>query len=281
MIWFASITINLGPTFLSGALAASAGSYGSYGSDPTCPLVRGPYRHYILNALWIGVNAVCVGLTLFHLKKLHRDLTKVSLDLSLTGLLAWLDLVETWVGLRRFTYLLEIECYLSILRDIFVFFWDRFLNLPVGNAFRPVLHRIVLSCELFCLQHCENNVKLLNHKIETKKWNWIKKFLRTGLSNASKSNEKLSSIRSLVLKPKAKNQTPKYRWCHVAPINLFLFFFGLKSFDYFPSAKQALPTYVRVGKLWNRQKSLVCETEFSQLFITPMHHFQERITFTT
>ncbi|XP_061709758.1 uncharacterized protein LOC133519711 isoform X4 [Cydia pomonella] len=76
MIWFASITINLGPTFLSGALAASAGHYGSYGASPSCPLVRGPFRHYVLNALWIGVNAVCVGLTLFHLKKLHRDLTK-------------------------------------------------------------------------------------------------------------------------------------------------------------------------------------------------------------
>ncbi|XP_047986136.1 uncharacterized protein LOC125226253 isoform X5 [Leguminivora glycinivorella] len=76
MIWFASITINLGPTFLSGALAASAGHYGSYGPSPSCPLVRGPFRHYVLNALWIGVNAVCVGLTLFHLKKLHRDLTK-------------------------------------------------------------------------------------------------------------------------------------------------------------------------------------------------------------
>lgn len=77
MIWFASITINLGPTFLSGALAASAGSYSSYGPSPSCPLVRGPFRHYVLNALWIGVNAVCVGLTLFHLRKLHRDLTKV------------------------------------------------------------------------------------------------------------------------------------------------------------------------------------------------------------
>ncbi|XP_038210625.1 uncharacterized protein LOC119831381 [Zerene cesonia] len=80
MIWFASITINLGPTFLSGALAASAGSYGSYGPSPSCPLVRGPFRHYVLNALWIGVNAVCVGLTLFHLKKLHRDLTKANVE---------------------------------------------------------------------------------------------------------------------------------------------------------------------------------------------------------
>ncbi|XP_045493304.1 uncharacterized protein LOC123692585 isoform X2 [Colias croceus] len=80
MIWFASITINLGPTFLSGALAASAGSYSSYGPSPSCPLVRGPFRHYVLNALWIGVNAVCVGLTLFHLKKLHRDLTKANVE---------------------------------------------------------------------------------------------------------------------------------------------------------------------------------------------------------
>ncbi|XP_013177792.1 PREDICTED: uncharacterized protein LOC106125229 [Papilio xuthus] len=80
MIWFASITINLGPTFLSGALAASAGSYGSYGPSPSCPLVRGPFRHYVLNALWIGVNAVCIGLTLFHLRKLHRDLTKANVE---------------------------------------------------------------------------------------------------------------------------------------------------------------------------------------------------------
>ncbi|XP_014363525.2 uncharacterized protein LOC106714914 isoform X1 [Papilio machaon] len=80
MIWFASITINLGPTFLSGALAASAGSYGSYGTSPSCPLVRGPFRHYVLNALWIGVNAVCIGLTLFHLRKLHRDLTKANVE---------------------------------------------------------------------------------------------------------------------------------------------------------------------------------------------------------
>ncbi|CAH2236967.1 jg9461 [Pararge aegeria aegeria] len=83
MIWFASITINLGPTFLSGALAASAGSYSSYGPSPSCPLVRGPFRHYVLNALWIGVNAVCVGLTLFHLRKLHRDLTKLYFQITL------------------------------------------------------------------------------------------------------------------------------------------------------------------------------------------------------
>lgn len=74
MIWFASITINLGPTFLSGALAASADSGPR---SPSCPLVHGPYRHYVLNVLWIAINLICVLLTLFHLRKLHRDLTKV------------------------------------------------------------------------------------------------------------------------------------------------------------------------------------------------------------
>nr|XP_022918774.1 uncharacterized protein LOC111427742 isoform X3 [Onthophagus taurus] len=77
MIWFASITINLGPTFLSGALAAP-GEPGH--RAPSCPLIHGPLRHYILNALWIAVNIVCVLLTLFHLRKLHRDLTKANVE---------------------------------------------------------------------------------------------------------------------------------------------------------------------------------------------------------
>ncbi|XP_015833735.1 uncharacterized protein LOC107397587 isoform X1 [Tribolium castaneum] len=77
MIWFASITINLGPTFLSGALAAQ-GEAGH--KAPSCPLIHGPLRHYILNALWIAVNLVCVFLTLFHLRKLHRDLTKANVE---------------------------------------------------------------------------------------------------------------------------------------------------------------------------------------------------------
>lgn len=41
MIWFASITINLGPTFLSGALAANAETNHH---SPSCPLVHGPFR---------------------------------------------------------------------------------------------------------------------------------------------------------------------------------------------------------------------------------------------
>ncbi|XP_077262330.1 uncharacterized protein LOC143897499 isoform X1 [Temnothorax americanus] len=77
MIWFASITINLGPTFLSGALAANTESGHN---TPSCPLIHGPFRHYILNALWIVINIICVALTLFHLRKLHRDLTKANVE---------------------------------------------------------------------------------------------------------------------------------------------------------------------------------------------------------
>ncbi|XP_044574492.1 uncharacterized protein LOC123258505 [Cotesia glomerata] len=77
MIWFASITINLGPTFLSGALAANTET--SHNA-PSCPLVHGPFRHYILNVLWIAINIICVALTLFHLRKLHRDLTKANVE---------------------------------------------------------------------------------------------------------------------------------------------------------------------------------------------------------
>lgn len=77
MCRFASITINLGPTFLSGALAAN--SEGSHNA-PSCPLVHGPFRHYVLNVLWIVINVICVVLTLFHLHKLHRDLTKANVE---------------------------------------------------------------------------------------------------------------------------------------------------------------------------------------------------------
>ncbi|XP_060829743.1 uncharacterized protein LOC132914558 isoform X2 [Bombus pascuorum] len=77
MIWFASITINLGPTFLSGALAANTESGHN---APSCPLVHGPFRHYILNVLWIAINLICVALTLIHLRKLHKDLTKANVE---------------------------------------------------------------------------------------------------------------------------------------------------------------------------------------------------------
>jgi len=77
MIWFASITINLGPTFLSGALAANSDDH-IY--EPSCPLVQGPYRHYVLNALWILINLLCLMLTMYHLHKLYKDFTQTNLE---------------------------------------------------------------------------------------------------------------------------------------------------------------------------------------------------------
>jgi len=77
MIWFSSITINLGPTFLSGALAANADDHIH---EPSCPLVQGPYRHYILNALWILINLLCIMLTLHQLRRLYRDFTTKNIE---------------------------------------------------------------------------------------------------------------------------------------------------------------------------------------------------------
>ena len=86
------MTVNLGPTFLSGALAANAGAVMD---EPSCPLVQvnkerkrvgveiihqGPYRHYVLNAIWILINLLCIMLTIYHLRKLYRDFTKSNIE---------------------------------------------------------------------------------------------------------------------------------------------------------------------------------------------------------
>ncbi|KAL0267008.1 UNVERIFIED_CONTAM: hypothetical protein PYX00_009397 [Menopon gallinae] len=99
MIWFASITINLGPTFLSGALAANSESRHN---APSCPLVHGPFRHYVLNFLWIFVNVVCVVLTFFHLYKLYRDLTKANVEaVRVAGLVTTLVSVTSGANRRN------------------------------------------------------------------------------------------------------------------------------------------------------------------------------------
>jgi len=77
VIWFASITINLGPTFLSGTMAANINHKPR---EPSCPLVQGPFRHYIINFLWITVNIICIVLTIYHLVKLYKDYTNPSAD---------------------------------------------------------------------------------------------------------------------------------------------------------------------------------------------------------
>ena len=46
--------------------------------DPLC--AQGPFRHYIINFLWIFVNIICIILTIYHLLKLHRDYTTPSAD---------------------------------------------------------------------------------------------------------------------------------------------------------------------------------------------------------
>ena len=33
---------------------------------------QGPYRHYVLNLLWILINLLCLALTIYHLNKLYR-----------------------------------------------------------------------------------------------------------------------------------------------------------------------------------------------------------------
>jgi len=77
IIWFASITINLGPTFLSGTMAANSNFRPR---EPSCPLVQGPHRHYILNFLWISINLTCIILIIYHLLKLYRDFSETSED---------------------------------------------------------------------------------------------------------------------------------------------------------------------------------------------------------
>ena len=73
MIWFAAITVNLGPTFITGALANHVETTPS---SPSCPLIQTPYRHYIVNLLWVLVNSLCLVLTVTHLYRLHRDLIR-------------------------------------------------------------------------------------------------------------------------------------------------------------------------------------------------------------
>ncbi|XP_022252000.1 histamine H2 receptor-like isoform X1 [Limulus polyphemus] len=91
IIWFASITINLGPTFLSGALSGARET----GQGELCPMVYGPVRHYVLNVLWVSVNMLCVLLTAVHLRKLHRDLTKSNLEAIRVA-----SLVTTMISVR-------------------------------------------------------------------------------------------------------------------------------------------------------------------------------------
>ena len=77
MIWFSSFTIHLGPSFLSGALVAGSERIASV-LLATCPLVWGPFRHYVLNLSWVIVNVFCLFLTLFILRRLYTEVEHIN-----------------------------------------------------------------------------------------------------------------------------------------------------------------------------------------------------------
>lgn len=65
---------------------------------------QGPYRHYILNALWILINLLCIFLTLYQLKRLYRDFTAKNLAaVRIAGLFTSLLSIQTEVG-RGWSY---------------------------------------------------------------------------------------------------------------------------------------------------------------------------------
>ena len=40
-------------------------------------LCQGPYRHYVLNAIWILINLLAIMLTIFHLRYLYYTFLKI------------------------------------------------------------------------------------------------------------------------------------------------------------------------------------------------------------
>ena len=48
--------------------------------DPLVSSMQGPFRHYVLNVLWIFINVLCVCLTMYHLYKLYKDLSQSNLE---------------------------------------------------------------------------------------------------------------------------------------------------------------------------------------------------------
>ena len=45
-------------------------------------LLQGPYRHYILNVLWILINMLCMLLIIKQLYRLHREFTDKEVKVS-------------------------------------------------------------------------------------------------------------------------------------------------------------------------------------------------------
>ena len=43
-------------------------------------IFEGPYRHYVLDFLWILITLLCLTLTMYHLRKLYHDFTSPDLE---------------------------------------------------------------------------------------------------------------------------------------------------------------------------------------------------------
>ena len=46
---------------------------------------QGPYRHYVLNVIWIFINSLSILLTIYHLHKLYKDYTRSPSTPSILG----------------------------------------------------------------------------------------------------------------------------------------------------------------------------------------------------
>ena len=72
--------------------------------------LKGPYRHYILNALWIMINLLCIFLTLYQLKRLYRDFTTKNLAaVRIAGLFTSLLSIQTEVRKQNPTEKYQIQ----------------------------------------------------------------------------------------------------------------------------------------------------------------------------
>ena len=112
---------------------------------------QGPYRHYILNALWILINLLCIMLTLYQLKRLYRDFTTKNLAaVRIAGLFTSLLSIQTEVTLAAsqkrgdFNYsTFEGNCF--VLNII----WRREPTSLVGTILQRNLNHILMCWSWF------------------------------------------------------------------------------------------------------------------------------------
>ncbi|XP_077485798.1 uncharacterized protein LOC144096791 [Amblyomma americanum] len=138
LVWFASVTVQLGPTFLAGARAAHL-----------CPVQPGP--HYVLGLLWVSVNALCVLLTAMHLRRLHRDLCRSKVEAARVASLVtammvsapgdrtmqdYVERQERW-GLRR------LRAF-GLLLAAYMLFWGPLFVVTLVQPKAPLPHQVAM-----------------------------------------------------------------------------------------------------------------------------------------